>query len=241
MKRLITALLLTLAALALAAPVELKVSLKAGDKALNLGESYSTPNGLSYQVDVLRFYISNVAMVKLDGSEVALPGLVLADFKRGATQEQTVMKLDVPAGDYAGIRFTIGVPREQNHLDAAKQKAPLGVETGMYWSWNTGYIFYKFEGKFSKDGKASPFLLHLGTLSFAQDVNLADLQRGSMRISVPASGTAIKVSLDVAKAFAAGIGGEPYDLSQSKYQRVQGGPVAAQAYINLIGAWSLDK
>jgi hypothetical protein len=232
--------LLTVLGIAVAAPVELKLSLKNGDKALNLGEMQTAPNGVAYQVELLRFYVSELALVRADGTEVRVPGLVMADLKKGgASQNVTLRRFEAPVGDYAGLRFVVGVPRELNHLEASKQKPPLGVETGMYWSWNSGYTFYKFEGRFIKEGKPSPFLLHLGTLSQAQQVNLADLMRGTTRITVAPAGTNINLTLDVGAAFSTGLNGEAYDLNQSKYQRVQGGPVATQAHLNLAGAWSL--
>jgi hypothetical protein len=234
--------LLTFLGLALAAPVELKISLKNGSADLKLSEMQTAPNGVSYRIEVLRFYISEVALVKAGGSEVRFPGVFLADFKKdGPAQNVTIRRLDAPPGEYAGIRFAVGVPRELNHLDAAKQKPPLGIETGMFWSWNSGYIFYKLEGRFMKEGKPSAFLLHLGTSSFTQQVNLTDLMRGTTRIVVPAAGTSVRMGLDVNSAFSAGINGEVYDLNQAKYARVQGGPVAAQAFLNMLSAWSLEK
>lgn len=227
---------------ALAAPVELKVSLTVGDKPLVMGQTYQNPAGNTYLVNLLRFYLSNVALVKRDGSEVKAEGLTLAEFKQGGSvQDVTVMKMDVPAGDYAGIRFNVGVPRELNHLDAAKQQAPLGVGSGMYWSWNAGYIFYRFEGKFMKGNTPTPFLMHMGTDDALQHVNLADLEGYSTPIKVPETGGSVRVNLDVSKVFAAGLKGEAYDLNKPQYAQVHGGPVSQQAYTNLLGAWSLAK
>ncbi len=233
--------LIVLMAGAWAAPLELHLNLRVGDSPLSDGLN-TNPAGNQYQVDLLRFYISQVALVKSDGTEVAVPGLNLAEYKRGApSQDLLIFKGDAPAGDYAGIRFVVGVPREQNHLDAAKQQAPLGVGGGMYWSWNAGYMFYRLEGKFINQGKPTPFLMHLGTDAFAQHVDLSDLMRNSIRISVGKDATTVRLNLDLGKMFSAGINGEPYNLSVDRYRIVQGGPVSAQAYLNLQGAWSVAK
>lgn len=225
---------------ALAAPLELKVSLKVGDQPLVMGQNYQNPAGNIYSVNLLRFYLSNVALVRRDGSEVKVDGLILAEFRPGGpVQDVTVMKAEVPAGDYAGVRFSVGVPRELNHMDAANQKAPLGVGSGMYWSWNAGYIFYRFEGKFMKGSTPTPFLIHMGGDALMQNVDLADLETYSTPVKVPAGGGSVRVTLDVAKLFSSGAGGEPYDLNVAKYTQVHGGPVALQAYTNLQGAWSL--
>lgn len=223
-----------------AAPLELRVNLLVGDKPLSDGLN-TNQAGNQYQVDLLRFYVSQVALVKADGTEVPLAGLNLAEYRRGGSSQDLLMfKADAPAGDYAGIRFVIGVPREQNHLDAAKQQAPLGVGGGMYWSWNAGYMFYRLEGKFMNGGKPTSFLMHLGTDAFAQHVDLSDLMRNSIKISV-GKDAAVRLTLDINKMFSTGVGGEPYNLASDKYRIIQGGPVSAQAYLNLQGAWSIAK
>lgn len=241
MKKWLVALGVLVLAGAWAAPLELRVNLLVGDKPLTDGLS-SNAAGNQYQVDLLRFYVGQVALVKNDGTEVGLSGLNLAEYKRGnSSQDVLIFKADAPAGDYAGIRFVVGVPREQNHMDAAKQQAPLGVGGGMYWSWNAGYMFYRLEGKFMNQGKPTPFLMHLGTDAFAQHVDLSDLMRNSIKISVGKDTAVVRVSLDINKMFSAGVGGEPYNLASDRYRIVQGGPVSAQAYLNLQGAWSMVK
>jgi hypothetical protein len=243
----------------LAAPLEIKVNLMAGLDSLSLGKMYKTPSGAQYQVDLLKFYISNITLLKSDGSSLNVPGLSLATFTQekpdegsrtmdngqmyqsASTQGVTVMKLDVPTGDYKGIRFEIGVPSTLNHLDASLQILPLGLDAGMFWAWNPGYIFYRFEGKTMLNNKLEPFLLHLGTDAFRQSVNLFDLQTNKVKISVPEAGGTVNVNLDIAKTFAAGVAGSSYDLAKPEYRAVHGGPVAAQAYVNLLGAWSLKQ
>ncbi len=224
---------------ALAVPVELKVALMVGDKPLVMGQTYTNPAGNTYEVNLLRFYITQVALVKRDGSEVRADGLHLVEFSPTTPQELAVMKMNVPAGEYAGIRFSIGVPRELNHLDVVHQKAPLGMDSGMYWSWNPGYIFYRFEGKYLKGTTPTPFLMHMGTDSLMQNIQLADLEQYSTSIKVPSSG--IRVNLDVSKVFASGLGGQAYDLNKPEYAQVHGGPVSQQVYLNLLSAWSLAK
>jgi uncharacterized repeat protein (TIGR04052 family) len=46
---------------------------------------------------------------------------------------------------YKAISFTVGVPFEQNHQDAAAAAAPLN-STAMFWSWMGGYKFLKIDG-----------------------------------------------------------------------------------------------
>lgn len=50
----------------------------------------------------------------------------------------------VPAGDYTGVRFKIGVPESRNHGNQATAPSPLNLE-GMFWSWTTGYKFLRLD------------------------------------------------------------------------------------------------
>lgn len=239
---------LTLAmGLALAAPVELKVSLKVGDKPMFYHEVYQTPQGQKYQIDLLKFFISDVALVKADGSEVKIPGLVLANFEKGTPpQDITVMKFDAPAGKYVGIRFDVGVPREQNYLDASLQKAPLGVESGMYWAWNPGYIFYRLEGRALLDSGEKKWVVHMGFENFRLPVRLHDLQSNKIQIEVPEAGGAIRLDLNIAAAFQPGPGGVFLDWSKPDLLQMHGmspqtRPIMSVINFNMTNAFSLSK
>ena len=256
------------------APLELRVNLRVGDAPLEMGKMYKTPGGLDYQVDLLKFYVSNVVLVKADGGLVPISGLSLAEFKgAGAmagghggsasssstgssvdmmqggmmmsattTQNAVVFKGNAPVGEYRGVRFDVGVPRELNNQDASLQKMPLGVESGMFWAWNPGYIFYRFEGKTVIAGKAEPFLLHMGTDAYRMAVGLFDLQKPGVKVNVTAQGGAARINLNVAKVFERGPNSTaPWDLRVKELRVMHGGPQVGQAYLNLLGAWGMAQ
>lgn len=230
---------------ALAAPVELKINLRVGDQPLQFGQTYQTPQGQRYQLDLLKFYISEVALVRPDGSEVRVDGLVLAEFKRDApTQGVSVMKMDVPAGQYRGIRFNVGVPRELNHLDAGTQQMPLGVNSGMYWAWNPGYIFYRLEGIALLPEGNQKWVIHMGTDSYRIPVRLQDLQTRRVQINILPSGGVIALNLDVAKAFQPGPGGAFVDWRMQSLRQLHGlrpetSLLMSVVYFNMQTAFSL--
>lgn len=230
---------------ALAAPLELKINLRVGDQPLQFGKTYQTPQGQPYQIELLKMYISEVALVRPDGREVGADGLVLAEFKRGTpTQGVSVMKLDVPAGQYRGIRFNVGVPRELNHLDAGTQQMPLGVNSGMYWAWNPGYIFYRLEGVVLLPEGKQKWVIHMGTDAFRIPVRLQDLQTRRVQINVPPNGGSITLNLDVAKAFQPGPGGAFVDWRKQSLRQLHGlSPetsfLMSVVYFNMQTAFSL--
>ena len=113
----------------------------------------------------LRFYISNVRLVKADGSEVPLTlganddwnltagndRLTLIDLEdatgscsSGTAATNATIKGTVPTGDYVGVRMTMGVPYALNHSDYATATKPLDIQA-MAWSWQSGRKFSKIE------------------------------------------------------------------------------------------------
>jgi hypothetical protein len=57
---------------------------------------------------------------------------------------------DVPAADYTEMTFTIGVDSVKSISAVDQRIGVLDVASygsdNMYWSWNSGYIFFKMEG-----------------------------------------------------------------------------------------------
>ncbi|NJK46153.1 MAG: hypothetical protein HC933_19540 [Pleurocapsa sp. SU_196_0] len=45
---------------------DLKMNVRVGDAPLELGKTYKTPSGAEFTVDLLKFYASNVQLVKAD-------------------------------------------------------------------------------------------------------------------------------------------------------------------------------
>jgi hypothetical protein len=58
----------------------------------------------------------------------------------------------VPLGEYKLVTFTIGVDSLRSTMNISKRTGVLDPSVlshddgGMYWGWNSGYIFYRMEG-----------------------------------------------------------------------------------------------
>ena len=112
---------------------------------LELGQmKYTNAAGNLYQVNLLKYYVSNVILVKSDNTEVNLGNYDLIDASDLSTCK--VEAADIPNGTYTGIKFNIGIPYDRNHNGA--QDGDLDPALGMIWDWNTGYVFFKHEGKY---------------------------------------------------------------------------------------------
>jgi uncharacterized repeat protein (TIGR04052 family) len=129
----------------------------------------------------LRFYVSDVRLVGPGGAETPLAldddhawqsqGVALLSWcADGRADLHDTIAGTAPAGDYRGVRFSIGVPDRLNHADATIAQAPLNV-TGMFWSWRDGYKFLRLEMRtFGPPGtRPSTWLVHLGSTACADD------------------------------------------------------------------------
>ena len=150
-------------------PLEIHFAAEVGDSAAACGVRYEGVGTLGAPVELAdaRLYVSKVELHRTDGTKVAVEleqespwqhgSVVLLDFEDGTGRcsdsgtEQTNATLQgfVPAGEYSGLSFEIGVPSELNHLDALTAPSPLNLNA-LYWNWRLGYIFNKVE--FWNDG-----------------------------------------------------------------------------------------
>lgn len=73
-----------------------------------------------------------------------------------------------PAGDYTGIAFMVGLPEENNHLDAATAPAPFNAQ-GLWWSWSGGYKYMRID---MRPPTQEEYFFHLGAT--ACDGSVAD-------------------------------------------------------------------
>ncbi len=99
--------------------------------------SYTNAFNENYQVTRLKYYISNIHM---DGRSEAVNKQV---FLIDASATDT-LSLELPEGTYQTLSFTLGVDSLLNCSGA--QDGALDPLNGMFWTWNTGYIFFKLEG-----------------------------------------------------------------------------------------------
>lgn len=129
-------------------------------------ELYEDGLGHKIRIEGFKAYLSNISLHTDDGESTQLVGIYLADLLNGDQWE-----VEIPAKQYTSLIFSTGVPPEVNKdTDPASYPIdhPLSVNgsAGMFWSWNTGYIFTKFEGKANLDGEESPvldpFAFHVG-------------------------------------------------------------------------------
>ncbi|UPT67237.1 MAG: hypothetical protein M0D57_00620 [Sphingobacteriales bacterium JAD_PAG50586_3] len=120
--------------------LELEHSFGADAFELNSANFYTTASGETVKFSMLKYYVSNVVLTKADGTTWAQPeSYYLVDAESPASALLTIN--DVPAGDYTAVSFVLGVDSTRNVSGA--QTGALSTSNGMFWSWNSGYIFLK--------------------------------------------------------------------------------------------------
>jgi hypothetical protein len=137
---------------------------------LVIGDTYTNSFGHPIRVEMFKSYITGIKAISADGSAVSISDAELVNFANANT-----WSVSLPAGNYTGLRFAIGVPADINTgTDPASypNDSPLSISgaQGMFWTWNSGYIFVKFEGKTAFDAEATilnqPYAFHIGTDNF---------------------------------------------------------------------------
>lgn len=177
-------------------PVSIHFAVAAGTQSVACGSSITLNNTVTYgttntiptagQINDLRFYISNVALVDADGNHAYLTldengnqayDVALLDFENaqggcptatGTADTYTTITGKVAPGDYVGLALTLGVPIKSpdgsvalNHSDKTSIESPAPLQySSMGWNWQGGRKFTKIE--FTPDG-GSKWMVHLGS------------------------------------------------------------------------------
>lgn len=118
------------------------------DLQLNTG-SYTNAAGQNFKVTMLKYYVSNFKLTKADGSVYTVPQAESYFLIDESIPGSRLARLNVPEGEYINVSFVLGVDSLRNTMDVSQRTGVLDVSgpaTDMYWSWNSGYIFFKLEG-----------------------------------------------------------------------------------------------
>lgn len=163
-------------------PVELQFGLVVDGAEAACNQEYTGlgTSGASAQFADLRFFISQVELLRDDGTSVPLAltvdgkwqseDVALLDFEDGTgdcsetgnADTNTTIRGRAPAGSYTGVRFALGVPFELNHQNAEIAQAPLNV-AAMWWIWQGGYKFLRIDLTEINGEPATRWNIHIGS------------------------------------------------------------------------------
>jgi hypothetical protein len=138
---------------------------------MDFNSRYNNVHDCTFQVQSMKFYLSNITLHKENGDSLMLSDIELIDF----TAHHHTLEYDLSGGDYSSISFDLGVPAALNGTQNPEFMAsvysldhPLSASNGTYWTWTSGYRFFMLEGRFDTIPNYSnpwgkSFAFHTGT------------------------------------------------------------------------------
>lgn len=166
------------------------------------GRAYTTATGVRHDFSNFEFYLTDLRLVRANGEDTLLGDLFVDVMENELYTPETVINgltltVPVPAADYQGIRFNVGVPTPRNNGDPSLYGSshPLSPNRGMFWVWASGYIFMKVEGRYDTTGGVGSdlegdYLFHAGRnelfreLSFSEGFRVEQDRTQRMQIGV---------------------------------------------------------
>ncbi|WNG48379.1 hypothetical protein F0U60_32825 [Archangium minus] len=176
--------------------LQLTATLRFGNQPFVLDQPFTLPSGEQISFTELRYWLSNIKLLKQDGTSVALPGSyhlmelikeqpLPPEFQPTdgrppvvlpANRREQVRLEFVPAGVYTGIELSVGVdPYYNDNLSRQAGELHLGKNmVDITWNWFTSYIFTKTKGTYvSADNRSGAFAWETGGNSNFRTTKLA--------------------------------------------------------------------
>lgn len=143
---------------------------------------YTNLDGRKVALSMAQLYISNIQLVKKDGTVYDIPNnkkiLKVLDVDQ-------INVADVPVGEYKSIRFKVGLDANTNQLNPSASPDSVLLKTASMWFGAApqpdGYVFLNVQGKIDTTYDASatvaqmqPFVFKIGTNANYKQVSMPD-------------------------------------------------------------------
>lgn len=139
------------------AEVEVIFHLKFNNEEVVLNKNYSSTNGDLVVFENIQFYVSDLAFFKGKKKVGGLKEKAILFDVSEANSNKIILKTKA----YDRLTFNLGLDSSINVSGALG--GDLDPTKGMYWTWQSGYIHFKMEGKIVRnDGTWKEFVYHLG-------------------------------------------------------------------------------
>lgn len=174
--------------------------------------TYTNAVGEAFKITKLKYFVSNFVLTNASGTTYTVPQNDCYFIVDESVASSRTVSLSVPEGEYKTLSFVIGVDSLRNTKDVSQRTGTLDVTTSaadMYWSWNSGYIFFKMEGTADVSTNATKiFQFHIGLFGGMSTPTLNNIK--TISIDLTTAGTAkvktgktpnIHLMADVLKVF----------------------------------------
>lgn len=128
---------------------------------LQLNTNYTNTYGENFSLTTLKFYTgqyqlgnrSQVTSMESGGGPYWLSDL--------STASSMTVSASISPGNYNQLKFLLGVDSARNV--SGVQSGALDPAAGMFWTWNSGYIYFKIEGNSPASSEPNgKFEYHIG-------------------------------------------------------------------------------
>jgi hypothetical protein len=120
---------------------------------------YQNESGQNFTITNFKYYIGQVQLNKSDGTYYKSDEYYL--IQEDEAESKKILLDNIPPASYTSISFIVGV--DSLHNCSGAQSGALDPVNGMFWAWNTGYIFLKLEGKSPASANSGQiFEYHIG-------------------------------------------------------------------------------
>ena len=137
---------------------------------VTLGQRLFTQEGYPFEVEVINFFLTSLKngdQALLDATRLTL-----------TPSNNVVFSTAGRTADFGSLTASLGVVQPWNNADPVSfpSSSPLHLNNAsdMHWGWAGGYIFYKFEGKYSANPDAENlnqiFTFHMGHNPYLKNV-----------------------------------------------------------------------
>ena len=146
---------------------------------------------------LIDYLIANIYLIDENNQKVELDSTwgYISQTRRKLSFDIDAEELD---GNFSAIGFEMGLDSLTNHGDpfAFPPDHALDPMYGMHWSWASGYIFFKLEGRYiDSDGDNSAFAFHIAGLENRTAFELP------VNMNLDADSTVLHLETDIAEMF----------------------------------------
>jgi hypothetical protein len=206
---------------------------------LSIDSVYTNSLGQQLRIENVQFYLSNI--YAHNGADSVL----LKQANLFTLLQPQTLTLEVAPQSFTSLSFGVGVPGNLNKNVDPSQYAnsnPLSVQgsNGMFWYWNTGYIFVKVEGRYDLTGAPNAPLMDSYSYHTGDDPLYRVLHFNTGTVSL-AEGDARTFNIEVAIDSVFNRPVDPIDLSIDNLTHTTSNfPLAERITNNFVSAFRLQ-
>jgi len=166
------------------ATFEMQVNLKVGTQPFVRNQGMTFSDGSAIRVENLRFYFSDVRLVREDGTEVMVNDVAYFTAGDGLDEEAQLMLTGYPeqSGNYKAVKLGVGLPADLNASDPSSFDSndhPLHTFRNMHWGWAAKYKFIEMDARMDTLGNGTfdhSVVYHVGHDDFYDNSKTIDCE-----------------------------------------------------------------